>query len=164
MTGQRRNSNSKANGNWWRFENSHCGRWAVSSTPSDTFFSSLLRRRISESVNPSDSYPETPTSSTPPTTTSSSSSSTSASVPASVLHTPLTSVCPSGPPTGLSPPLSPATFSSGTAKGEGEAAVWTADLLSARDELSIISDVQQFLFVCIFRLRRLLCGAFIDRE
>ena len=110
--------NSKANGNRWRFENSHCGRWAVSMTPSDTLFSSLLRRRISESVNPSDSYPGSPTSSTPPTTsTSSSSSSASASVPASVSHTPLTSIGPSRPPTGLSLPLSPATFSSGTTTG-----------------------------------------------
>ena len=67
MTGQQKNSISKANGKWWRFENSQYGRWAVSTTPSDIFFSSLLRRRISESVNPSDSYPETPTSSTPPT-------------------------------------------------------------------------------------------------
>ena len=131
-----KNSNRKANGKWWRIENSHCGRWAVSTTPSDTFFfASLFRRRISESVNPSDSYPETPTSSTPTTTsTPSSSSFTSASVPASVSHTPPTSVGPSGHPTGLSSPPSPATFSSGTAKGERETVAWTADLLSAWDE------------------------------
>ena len=108
MTGQQRNSNRKANGKWWRFQNSLCGRGEVSTTPSDTlFFASLFRRRFCESVKPSDSYPETPTSSTPPTTsTSSSSSSTFASVPVSVSHTPPTSFGPSGPPTGLSSPLS----------------------------------------------------------
>ena len=128
--------NSKANGNRWRFENSHCGRWAVSTTPSNTFFPSLLRRRISESVNTSDSYPESPTSSTPPTTsTSSSSSSSSASVPASVSHKPPTSIGPSRPPAGLSSPLSPATLSSKTTTGEGEPTAWTADLLSTWDEL-----------------------------
>ena len=50
--------------------------------------------------------------------------------------TPPISTGPSGPPTGLSSPLSPATFSSGTTKGEGETAAWTADLLSAWDELT----------------------------
>ena len=39
-------------------------------------------------------------------------------------------------PTWLSSPLSPATFSSGTTKEEGETAAWTADLLSAWDELT----------------------------
>ena len=122
-------------------------------TPSDTFFPSLLRRRISESVNPSDSYPESPTSSTPPTTsTSSSSSFASASVPASVSHTPPTSIGPSRPPTGLSSPLSPVTFSSGTTKWEGETAAWTADLLSTWDELisarkmTLSSDILRELF------------------
>ena len=127
MNGQQRSSKTKVNGKWWRFENSHCGRWAVSTTPSDTFFlASLFPRWISESVKPSDSYPETPTSSTPPTkSTSSSSSSIFASVPASISHTPPTSIGPYGPLTGLSSPLCPATFSSGTTTGEGETAAQT---------------------------------------
>ena len=112
--------NSKANGNRWRFENSHCGRWAMSMTCSDTLFPGLLRRRISDNVNPSDSYPDSPTSSTPPTTsTSSSSSSASASVPASVSHTPPTSKGLSRPPTGLSSPLQQ-HFLRGQQQGEGK--------------------------------------------
>ena len=120
---------------WWNLQ---CGRWAVSTTASDTFFfASLFRRRISESVNASDSYKGTPTSSTPPTTlTSSYSSCTSAQVTASVSHTSPTSVGPSGPLTGLSSPLYPVTFSSGTSKEGGETSAWTADFLSSWDELT----------------------------
>ena len=96
---------------------------------------SLSDTRISESVKPSDSYPETPRSSTPTTTsTSSSSSSTSASVPASISHTPPTSIGPSGHPTGLSSPLSPATFSSGISKVGGETGAWTTYSVSTSDE------------------------------
>ena len=126
------------------------GERCPSDTPSDTsFFTSLFRRSISESVNPSDSYPETPTSSAQPTTsTSSSSSSTSASVLAPVSHTPPTSVGPSEHPTGLSSPLSlRAKFSSGTSKGEGETAAPTNDFLSAWDrqisssKMTLYSDI-----------------------
>ena len=103
MTGQQRMSSRKVNSKRWWFENSHFGSWALSTKPSDTLFpTSLLRRRISESLSPSDSYSETPTSTTPPTT-STSSSSTSVSVPTSLSQTSLFSF---GPPTGLSSPRS----------------------------------------------------------
>ena len=96
----------KLKGRSWKFENSQCGKWAVSAIPSDTlFFVSLFRRTIFESVKHSDSYLETPTSSAPPTT-STSLSSTSASVPDFVSQTPPSSVCLSGPPAGLSSSLS----------------------------------------------------------
>ena len=128
--------------------------WKVSGV-SDTIGHILLRQslstKVSESVNLSYSYQETPTSSTPPTTsTSSSSSSTSVSVPASVSHTPPTSVGPSGPPTGLSSPLSQGTFSSGTSEAEGETAAWTADLFSAREEQ--ISSSKMTLLPDILRI------------
>ena len=122
----------------------------MSTTPSDKhFFASLFRRKISESVNPSDSYPETPTSSTPPTT-STSLSSTPATVPTSVLQTLLLSIGPSGLLFGLNSHLSPAIFSSGPSKGEGETAARTTDSVSAWDELMSLSWKK--LFLTIFKI------------
>ena len=112
------------------------------------FFVSLLRRKISENVKPADSYPDTPTLSTPPTT-STSSSSTSAAVPASVSHTPPSSIGPSAPPTGLSSPPSPAIFFSRASKGEGETAARITDSVSAWDEL--MSSSRMTLFSDTFR-------------
>ena len=106
MNSHQGNSNRKGNGKCWRFEICHCEKSEVSATTSDTiFFTSLFPRTISESVNPSESYPETPTWSRP-LTRSTSSSCRSASVPAFLQHTSLPSAVPSGPPTGLSAPLS----------------------------------------------------------
>ena len=116
----------------------HYGSWAVSTTPSDTFFLvSLFWRRISESVKPSESYAETPNSSTPPTTsTSSSSSPTSVAMPASVSYAPPTAFGPSGYPTGLSSPVSlSSNYLFGDIKKEGETSARKTDLLSAWDKL-----------------------------
>ena len=102
-----------------------------------------FQHSISESVSPSDSYPETPTSSMPPTT-STSSSTTSASLPASVLQTSPSSTGSSGPPYD-----SPANFSSGALKSEGKTATRTTDSVSAWDEL--MSSSRKTLFSSSFQ-------------
>ena len=60
--------NFYSNSYWWMSKTWKLTLWKidVSATSSDTVFFRFLRK-ISESVNPSDSYPETPASTTPPT-------------------------------------------------------------------------------------------------
>ena len=145
MASQQRISTRYFSGFFWRFENLQCGRWEAWAT---VLIESLLPQRISDSVNPSDSYLEPPTSATPPTT-STSSSSTSTSVPAFVSHTSLFSTVCSGLPTGLSLPPSPNSFLFRGINGKrGTAAsltvTTTTDSVSGLDELMSSSRITLF--------------------
>ena len=151
MTGQQRNSNIKFNGKCWSFENSHCGRWAVSTTPSDTFlFASLFRWRISDSVKSLTLVPRDP---------NLVNSTNNINVFIFVLHICLRarlrlthtayfiwSIWTSHRT--LLASLS-SNFSSGTSKGEGETAARTIELVSAWDEL--ISSRKMTLTSDMFR-------------
>ena len=114
------------------------------------FLVSFFRRRISESVKPSDSNPETPTLSKPPTT-STSLSSTSASLPASVSHTPVSSNAPSGPSTGLYLPLSNNFLFRDIKR---KTAARTTDSVSAWDELMSSTRMTLFLEMLRIEIRR----------
>ena len=114
MTGRQEISSLRLMVNCGRFENSHCGGWAMSTITSDTVFpSSHFARAGCEKMKPWDWNPEIANAEAPQTT-STSSPSMSASLPASssVLPWSPTASC-SGTPPGLSLPISTRTFSSG---------------------------------------------------
>ena len=131
-------------------------------------FESLFLRKIFDSMNPSDSYPKTPTPGTPPLISTSSSSALT-SEPASASHTTPFSTGRSGPPTGLSLHRCRTAFSSGASKRMSEKAASVTvtsetETESTWDHLMSLSRMTSFSDLVQVQFRRiwLLYGGFLN--